>query len=237
MVKPPKKIHRYTEAGFNSRLNRLKEAKVEALKNVDNLHVKLQPGNKKTGAKVWTVSLLPVLDCYGYCEGCYDFWHDCRNINVIKDRARNSAIHEVDPERYWDEISIQIKANFVEALRINVGGDLKGNDFAILNKIAKENPECDFLFFTKSYSDINSFLDRETFASNVHPIVSCWKDRETPNPHNLPTAHVLYVDGSTTAPEYGAVFCKGNCSQCHHNKTERGCWELKDGEAVIFPAH
>lgn len=237
MVKQPKKLNDYTAEGFKSRLDRLRKAKEEAMKNVDNLHVRLQRGNSKTGSVVWTVSLMPVLDCYGYCEGCYDLWNDCIYTNVIKDRARNSAIHEVDPERYWNEISLQIKANFVSALRVNVGGDLKGNDFALLNKVAKDNPDCDILFFTKSYQDINAFLAENEFVPNVHPIVSCWKDRETPNPHNLPTAHVLYVDGTTTAPEYGAILCKGNCSECHYNKKDRGCWELGKGESVVFPAH
>jgi hypothetical protein len=230
----------YTIKAFNERMSKIKARRKEALKNVDDLHVVLQRGNRKTGANCWTVSLLPVIDCKNckHCKlECYDLWHDLIYPTVIWDRCRNSAIHEKDPERYWKEIDMQLKANYVSELRINVGGDLQGDDFMWVAWLAKENPQCDILFFTKSYEDINEFLDHHRFPKNVHPIMSAWKGLEMVNPHHLPESHVLYPNGETTAPQYGSTYCGGNCSECHYRKTERGCWGLKKGESVIFNAH
>ena len=91
------------------------------------------------------------------------------------------------------------------------------------------------LFFTKNYKGINKFLDNNSFPSNVRPIMSAWENMEMDNPHNLPNSHVLYEDGRTTAPEYGAVYCGGNCSECAFKG--EGCWNLKNGEHVVFMAH
>jgi hypothetical protein len=55
------------------------------------------------------------------------------------------------------------------------------------------------------------------------------------NRHNLPVSHVLYADGRTTAPKFGSYYCGGNCSECNYKG--EGCWILKRGESVIFPAH
>lgn len=154
---------------------------------------------------------------------------------VQNDRARNSAVHKADPERFWNEVDAQVKANYVTELRINVGGDLDDNDFAYVAELGRKNPKTMILFFTKNYQGINTFLDNNQFPENVKPIMSAWKDTEMDNPHNLPQSHVLWEDGSTTAPEYGAVYCGGNCSECAFKG--EGCWNLKHGEHVIFKAH
>lgn len=53
----------YSKEAFRERMSKIKARRKEALKNVDELHVVLQRGNRKTGANCWTVSLLPVIDC------------------------------------------------------------------------------------------------------------------------------------------------------------------------------
>lgn len=210
----------------------------EFMKDVDNIHVKLQKGNSKTGHSVWTVSLLPIIDCYN-CSGCknncYDLKSDVTKTVVLNDRVKNSAVHKVDRERFWREIENQIKVNYVETLRLNVGGDLDEEDFKYVNNLAKNNDKTDILFFTKNYDGINKFLSENEFAPNVHPIMSAWEGMEMENPNNLPCSHVLYEDGRTTAPEYGAYYCGGNCTECHFK--DEGCWNLKNGEHVIFRAH
>lgn len=209
------------------------------MKDIDNVHIKLQQGNSKTGKSVYTVSLIPIADCGKNCHACkkqcYDIINVCFQPSVQNDRARNSAVHKADPERFWDEVSCGIKYNCVSALRINVGGDVNATDLPLINKIAKENPKCDFLFFTKSYEEVNEYLNGHAFEPNVHCIMSAWENTEMKNPHNLPVSHVLYADGRTTAPEYGSYYCQGNCSTCHYN--EDGCFKLKKGESVVFPAH
>ena len=220
------------------RVKKLLDMREEMLKDVNNLHVKLQPGNTKTGKNCYTVSLAPIVDCVhcGECMwDCYDIRNDVRFPAVYNDRARNSAIHKADPKRYWNEISTQIKANFVRELRINVGGDLKDEDFQYVAKIGRENPKTRVLFFTKNYEGINKYLEHHRFPKNVKPIMSAWEGMQMDNPNNLPCSHVLYEDGRTTAPEYGAVYCGGNCSECAFEG--KGCWTLKKNEHVIFKAH
>lgn len=227
-----------SDEAITKRVNKINNTRKEMLKDVSSLHVKLQKGNRKTGQNCWTVSLLPVVDC-GNCSkckrNCYDLRNDLIYPQVIADRAKNSAIHKADPKRYWNEISTQVKANFVRELRLNVGGDLKDDDFQYIAKLGRENPQTMILFFTKNYKGINEFLNHHKFPKNVKPIMSTWAGMKMDNPYKLPQSHVLYEDGKTTAPEYGAVYCGGNCSECAFKG--EGCWNLKKGEHVVFHAH
>lgn len=221
-----------------NRVTKMLEIRSEYLKDIENVHVRLQKGNSKTGANCWTISLIPVADCPN-CKGCMKECYDLRNVcfqpAVQNDRARNSALHKADKKRFWDEVDIQVKANFVMELRINVGGDLDNEDFAYVAELGKRNPKTMILFFTKNYSGINAFLESNNFPENVRPIMSAWEGMEMNNIHNLPCSHVLWEDGRTTAPQYGAVYCGGNCSECAFKG--EGCWTLKRGEHVIFNAH
>ena len=116
-----------TEEGYKKRIKTLTKAVKEAMNDVDNIHVKLQKGNRKTGSNCYTVSLMPVLDCNNSSKcshSCYDLKSDLFMTTVVKDRAKNSAVHKIDPKRYWSEIDTQVKANYVRELRINVGGGL-----------------------------------------------------------------------------------------------------------------
>lgn len=227
-----------TKLGFNKRIKTINLALKEARENISNYHVKLQKGNSKTGKSCYTVSLLPVFDCCNCSEckfNCYDLKADLRFPAVVRDRAKNSAIHKADPARYWNEINEQIKANHVTQLRINVGGDLNYEDFSFVADLGRKNPNTSFLFFTKNYDGINKFLENNEFPKNVHPIMSVWKGMKFENINKLPEAHVLYDNGDTTAPEFGAYYCGGNCSECHFKG--EGCWNLKKNEHVIFKAH
>ena len=239
MANKAKEIRKMSMENIMGRVHKMLDLREEYIKNIDNVHIKLQQGNSKTGKSVYTISLIPIADCGKSCKECkkqcYDIINVCFQPKVQNDRARNSALHKVDPERFWNEVSYGIKYNCVSTLRINVGGDINATDLPLINKIAKENPKCDFLFFTKSYDEVNEYLNENTFESNVHCIMSAWENTEMENPHNLPVSHVLYADGRTTAPEYGAILCQGNCSRCHYNTD--GCFSLKHGQHVVFPAH
>lgn len=226
-----------TNEGFKKRLKTITDARKKALKSADKMHVKIQQGNKKTGSMCWTVSLMPVVDC-GNCKqcshNCYDLKADLIYPRVIDDRAKNSAIHKIDPERYWNEISDQVRANHVTQLRINVGGDLNDDDFEYVAKLGRQNKETMILFFTKNYKGINKFLEHHRFPKNIHPIMSHWPGTEMINPHHLPESHLLYDDGKTTGPEW-AYYCGGNCTTCA--LTGEGCWNLKKNEHVLFKVH
>jgi len=239
MAARAKNINGLSNETMTKRLDDMKRLYAEHCDNVENIHVKLQKGNSKTGTGSFTVSLMPVLDC-GNCSGCakkcYDLRNDCVYSAVRNDRARNSAIYHCDRPRFWSEVEEGVNTNFVMFLRINVGGDLQYEDFAYITEMAKRCSRTTFLFFTKMYKDVNRFYDEgNRFPENVKCLFSAWPRMEMVNPYHFPESHVLWADGTTTAPEYGAVLCNGNCTACYFTTT--GCVGLKHGEHVVFNAH
>lgn len=206
---------------------------------VVRMHVRLQKGNDKTGANCYTVSLVPILDCGKNCKHCSDYCYDVRNVcwksSVMRDRARNSAIHLTDRARYWREIEEQIFKLCATEVRLNVGGDLDALDFYYLKKVAAHCPRTMFLFFTKSIEEINAFLDENKFTDNVKAMLSYDNQMESfENKHNIPVAYIRDKDGYTDAPK-DAEECNGNCSRCAF--VGNGCWYLKKGGSVVFDAH
>ena len=223
---------------ITKRVQQMLDIREEFLNHIDDVHIHLQKGNTKTGNNCYTISLIPIADCANcqHCKyDCYDVINVCYIKEVKYDRARNSAVHKADPKRFWQEIDAEIKSKYVMELRLNVGGDLTDTDFSYVAELGRNNPRTMILFFTKNYDGINKYLDNDTFPENVKPIVSAWEGMEMDNRHNLPCAHVLWNDGKTTAPDYGATYCGGNCSKCAFNGD--GCWNMKNGEHVIFHAH
>lgn len=238
VIKKPRTVNNISQAVMEARLKKMLDFRDEFLADVNNCHIKLQKGNDKTGEDCWTASFIPVADCpnCSMCHlKCYDLRNDCWRPSVQKDRARNSAVHKADPERYWYEVDALVKANGVEELRLNVGGDLTDQDFAYVSDLGQKNRNTLILFFTKNYDGINHFLDLHEFPKTVKALISRWEGMPCENPHNLPCSHVLWKNGSTTAPSYGAYYCAGNCSECVIKG--EGCWNLKKGEHVIFSAH
>ena len=249
----------FSRKAINNRMNqmRLKRDAIIA-DGVEKYHVRLMSGNSKTGINCRTCSLIPGVDCsncvgkdgigclYG---GCYDIQNVCWLPDVQETRAINSAIHKEDPERYWAEMAMQVRAQFVTELRINVGGDLTNKDFFYIENMGKANRSCHHLFFTKNDHGIAKFIEacggieNTRYFKNVHPVLSAWKGMDLYNPYNLPVAHVKFPDGTCTAEDWELVYvCGGNCSECFYhyaneNKKASGCWGLKCGEAVLFDAH
>lgn len=227
-------------------VRRFLKLREEYLKIVENIHVKLVQGNVKTGVNCRSASLLPVVDCPNCkeCKGnCYDLRHDCIQNGCVNLRAQNSAIHLVDPERFWREIDEQVRAEFVMELRLNIGGDLSNGDFKFVAWLGERNKRTDILFFTKNYTGCNWYIDENIgrypdnfgFPDNVHPIYSRWEGMKMYNPYSVPESHVRWENGDTTAPEFGVYDCGGNCSACHFY--DEGCWVLKKGEHIVFDAH
>lgn len=70
----------------------------------DGLTVRFSTGNRKTGAVVPSVSLIPIADC-GNCKvcagGCYDIRNVCYQKTVQVSRAVNSAIYHSNPAASW----------------------------------------------------------------------------------------------------------------------------------------
>lgn len=235
-VKKAKNIGKISEQNFTKRMKEMVDKKNEYIKVVDTLHVYIAKGNSKTGEFVPSVSLIPVYNCLNCAqcrELCYDLRNDCCYPGCRDKRSVNAAILEADPSRYFKEISEAAKE--FSFFRWHIGGDIVSYEYLMgMIMVATQNPHCEFLAFTKSFDIVNTYLDKYNLPKNLHIIFSAWVGLEMDNRHNLPTSNPLFFDGRTTAHD-GAVYCSGNCSDCA--KTGTGCWTMKNGDEVIFPAH
>ena len=201
------------------------------------MKIKISPGNIKMGS-IPSVSLPAGVTCRKNClcyPKCYAHKIERLRKSVREAYESNYRLLIEDPDTYWREVNATVMLN--RYFRFHVSGDIVDMDYLEnMVKVAKENPHCQILCFTKQYELVNEWLDNneEGFPSNLHIIFSVWDGMECPNPHNLPEAHVRYRDGHTTARE-DAYECGGNCSDCA--VVECGCWVLENGEQIIFNEH
>lgn len=210
----------------------------------DGLTVRFSTSNRKTGASVPSVSLIPVADC-GNCKtcaaGCYDVRNVCFQKSVQISRAVNSAIYHSNPAQYFAAVRKFVR--FARFFRWHVGGDLVNLDYFLnVVSIAVDTPACEFLIFTKEFDLVNSWLDAgNELPKNLHLIFSDWRGISMDNRHNLPVSSPVWFDKSGKEIERGphctaaAVWCPGSCEDCA--AVCGGCWGLKNGETVLFEAH
>ena len=115
---------------IRSRLRSMFEEKERISKNVSDYHVQISSRNAKMGNGVASISLIPVVCCPNSKEcknQCYDIRNDCRHKGVKNARARNTAIWEKEPQRYFNEISWSVK--FVKYFRWHIGGDIVNMEY------------------------------------------------------------------------------------------------------------
>lgn len=197
--------------------------------------VKISKGNSKLGA-IPSVSLPSIKTCRNCAcqEKCY-----AQKLERLRPAVRNAYQHNLevwlkDPETYWREVEASIMMS--RFFRFHVSGDIPSFKYLVnMVAIAKRQPHCEILCFTKKYNLVNEFIEQGgELPSNLHMIFSGWVGLEMANPFSLPEAHVRYRDGSTTARE-DAIECSGNCTECA--LTEGGCWNLQKGQQVVFNEH
>ena len=201
------------------------------------LHVSISPGNAKMGA-IPSVSLPPIKSCsLAACELCGKKCYVRRIIarrKTVRDAyERNWSILSDDPDKFWREVSgaVAMTTHF----RFGVSGDIPNADYLnMMVVLARKNKHCEILCFTKQYEIVNEYLRYHKFPKNLHLIFSAWKGLQMNNPYNLPEAHVLFRDGTTTAKD-GAKWCSGNCSVC--GIENKNCWSLQKGEQIVFKEH
>jgi len=219
--------------------------------------VKISKGNSKLGA-IPSVSLPSIKTCRNCAcqEKCY-----AQKLERLRPAVRNAYQHNLevlqkDPETYWREVEASIMMS--RFFRFHVSGDIPSMEyFAKMVEVAKRNPHCEILCFTKKYEIVNKYIENcevlkysklvfpdcmlgmpadtdPVIPENLHIIFSGWVGLDMVNPFNLPEAHVRYRDGSATARE-DAIECGGNCTECA--LTEGGCWNLQKGQQVVFNEH
>lgn len=197
--------------------------------------VSISTGNTKMG-NISSVSLPPIDTCPS-CEcnkKCYAAKLAKIRPNVRACWQKNLDILTGNPQEYWKQVEASIRVS--RFFRFHVSGDIPNWQYLTeMVRCARRNPHCDILCFTKRYKYVNDYLAHVSgFPENLHIILSGWRGLEMENPHQLPEAHVIYRDKTTTARD-DAIVCKGNCTSCA--KAGEGCWSLKPGQQVVFHEH
>lgn len=200
------------------------------------MNVKISKSNSKLG-DIPSVSLPSGITCRNDCEcnkKCY-----AKRLERLRPAVRNAyktnyELLKSSPETYWREVEASIMMS--RFFRFHVSGDIPDEDYLLhMIQIAGRNPHCEILCFTKKYDIVNRVLRQGNIPpDNLHIVMSVWRGLEVKNPYDLPEAHVLYRDHSTTAAE-DAIPCGGNCSECA--MTDGGCWSLQNGQQVVFKEH
>lgn len=198
-------------------------------------NISISQGNSKMGS-IASVSLPSIVTCRKCdCQQkCYAHKLERLRPSVRQAYQKNLDQFRADPDTYWREVEAAIMMN--RYFRFHVSGDIP--DAAYLERmisVASRNTHCEILCFTKKFSLVNEYLERNSpLPANLHMIFSAWPGLAMDNPHHLPEAHVRFRDGSTTALP-SAKHCSGNCTECAI--TNDGCWTLLCGEQVIFDEH
>lgn len=233
--------HQYVEFKEDTIATRVKKMlDLRELVDVENEHVRISYGNRKTTAMVPSVSLIPIADC-GNCSacknGCYDIRHVCCYAGSQKQRAVNSAIAHQDLPRYFKEIKAH--AQFHRAFRYHVGGDITCPAYLTgMVDVAIKVPTCQFLALTKRFTLVNNYLadHPEGFPKNLHIIFSDWRGMSMPNPYNLPVSSPVWKDGTMGKHVTDRQFwCPSNCAECAEEG--KGCWAAGKGDTILFEAH
>ena len=200
------------------------------------MKVSISPGNSKMGSRP-SVSLPAITTCRS-CDcahKCYAAKLERLRPNVRNAYQNNLEILLNDPDTYWREVEAAIMLSHF--FRFHVSGDITTNDyFDRMVSIASRNQHCHMLCFTKKFEIVNSYLSEHCgeIPSNLHVIFSGWPGLQMDNPFQLPEAHVVFRDGTTTA-RTDAVLCGGNCTECA--VTDGGCWSLTNGQQIVFKEH
>lgn len=199
-------------------------------------HVHISRGNSKMG-EIPSVSLPAGLTCRDDvpCRPrCYAARLERFRPNVHDNYEDNYRILLEEPDTYWREVEAAVMLS--RFFRFHVSGDIPNYEYLVrLSDVMRRNPHCVGLIFTKRFSLVNEYLDKgNKLPENLKVIFSGWDGLQMENPHNLPEAHVIEKDGSTTArPD--AVPCSGNCAECA--VTDAGCWTIGPGQQVVFHIH
>ena len=225
----------YTVATINKFSDALQAAK-KAVENGEDLRVRISNANSKMGA-VSSVSTLPFITCPACCATtcgakCYAAKFANMRPSVLKSYAINTAIAELRPDIYWASVDLACKA--VRYFRFHVSGDIMNRQyFDEMIRVARNNPHCEMLCFTKRFAIVNAWIDENgDLPDNLHVLFSGWSNLNPINPHDLPETNVIEKGAE---PDESWKICGGNCFNCACRGL--GCWTAQRGETVAFPIH
>lgn len=236
MAQKNSKVNGYYNENTINKFKTALDAAIQAVESGDDLRVRISNSNSKMG-NVASVSTLPFITCPGCCAKtcgakCYAAKLANLRPSVLKSYAINTALYLKRPEIYWAAIDLECKA--VRYFRFHVSGDIVNKDyFNNMVTIARNNPHCEILCFTKRFNAVNAWIDENgAIPENLHVLFSGWSNLTPENPHKLPETNVI-EKGAEPADNW--KICGGNCFNCACRGL--GCWQAKAGEVVAFPIH
>ena len=210
---------------------------IEGVKAGKYCTVKFSDGNRKMGA-VASVSTLPFIGgCPASCKGtcgvkCYAAKIANLYPNVLANYAINTALAIRRPDLYWNHINDFVKG--CRYFRFHVSGDIiNAHYFDNMIEVARNNPHCEFLCFTKRYEIVNGWIeDNGELPCNLHILFSGWTNLTPVNPYNLPETNVYTCEEDFND---SWLTCGGNCFNCACRGV--GCWQAKNGDIIAFKMH
>ena len=206
----------------------------------DALRIHISGGNVKLGA-IMNISLPPVVTCHN-CSSCKNYCYAVRSYNRFTDTAagwnENYLLFLTDPVEYFRSVSRAVKMQ--RFFRWHVSGDIVNRTYFLsMIHVAMENPNCEFLAFTKAYQIVNACIAAgAVIPKNLHVLFSAAPGTDMPNPYRLPECHISFEDPSKNTYHGGANYehhCNGNCTECVINGC--GCFFLKNGDVTIIDQH
>ena len=202
-------------------------------------HVHISNGISKLGPAIPSVNLPPVITCdkmAGCAKKCYARKGRFSFKHVKELLRRNLDVWENDPDGY--ERDVKIAAYTSRFFRFHSSGDIPdANYLAMMVRVATSCPHTSFLCFTKKYAIVNQYIESngiQAMPPNLHIVYSAWGSFIPDNPFNLPVAYIRFKKVETFIPK-DAHQCSGYCGECV--QTGRSCWDLKQGESVVFNEH
>ena len=204
--------------------------------------ISISEGNIKEG-NIHSVSVPPIatcnpdLPCFPKCYAVWMMkrWGDSPS-GVKQAWERNLRIYRENPDDYFDQVSKDCKTQAY--FRWHVGGDIvDALYFEGMIRVANENPQTLFRYFTKKYEIVNTYCDehghtRDCLPKNLITLFSQWDGYELVNPYNFPVVHVI-LKGQEPDPDW--KICGGNCMDCICKGI--GCWTLLPGDHLGIYEH
>ena len=200
--------------------------------------------NSKLGKQIASVNLPAGITCRpdAPCRnGCYALKGRFMFKSTRACHERNLQSFFDDKENYFNYIAGRCSLERYAHFRWHSSGDIVNDDYlAGIVRVAAAASETKFLCFTKKYELVNNFIAKGgKIPENLTIVFSCWGDFVPDNPYDLPTSYARFnkvssIDSDENIPD-DAVECKGSCKDCVH--TEMNCWNLKNGQSVVFNKH
>lgn len=133
---------------------------------------------------IQSVSLPSGITCKvcGCNQKCYAKRIERRRKSVREAYQNNLSILNTEPETYWREVEAAIMLS--RYFRFHVSGDIPDAlYFFKMVEVAKRNPHCEILCFTKKYEIVNDYLAvGNILPDNLHILFSAWVGLTMTNP-------------------------------------------------------